>query len=143
MPSRTSPFAALVLSTVMPGLGQIYNRETKKGLVIFASCLGLALFTYWLSDFNKIGPALALVLLWLSAAADAFKVAKTSGQAPEFYYRRTYVVAMLLLVGPLALPLLWQSPNFSTVTRWIWTVIVVGVVLLFIGTPYLAKWLIG
>jgi len=62
---------------------------------------------------------------------------------PEFSYRRTYMVVMLLLVGPLALPLLWQSPNLSTVARWIWTMIVVGVVLLFIGTPYLAKWLIG
>ncbi|HLN86453.1 MAG TPA: DUF5683 domain-containing protein [Candidatus Limnocylindrales bacterium] len=143
MPSRTSPFAALVLSAVLPGLGQIYNRETQKGLVIFASCLGLALFTYWLSDFNKIGPALALVLLWLSAAADAYKVAKTSGQAPEFYYRKTYVVAMLLLVGPLGLPLLWQSPNFSRTARWIWTVVVVAAALMFIATPYLFKWVIG
>jgi hypothetical protein len=53
------------------------------------------------------------------------------------------MVVMLLLVGPLALRLLWQSPNLSTVARWIWTMIVVGVVLLFIGTPYLAKRLIG
>ena len=143
MSMRKNPFAALVLSAIVPGLGQIYSRKTRKGLVIFASCLGLGLFTYWLSGFDKIGPALALVLLWLSAAADAYIVAKTSGQAREFYYRRTYVVAMLLFVGPLALPLLWQSPNFSAAARWIWAVIVVGVVLLFIGTPYLVKRLVG
>ena len=51
-------------------------------------------------------------------------------------------VAMLLLVGPLALPLLWKSPNFTNTTRWVWTVIVVGAALMFIATPYLLKSLI-
>jgi hypothetical protein len=105
--------------------------------------LSLGLLTYWLSGFNKIAAALALLLLWLSAAVDAYKIAKTAGQEAEFYYRKSYVVAMLLLVGPLALPLLWQSPNFSSVARWTWTAIVVGAALLFIATPYLLKWLIG
>jgi hypothetical protein len=50
---------------------------------------------------------------------------------------------MLLLVGPLALPLVWQSPNFSRTSRWVWTVIVVGAVLLFVATPYLIDRLLG
>jgi hypothetical protein len=50
---------------------------------------------------------------------------------------------MLLLVGPLALPLLWQSPNFSATSRWIWAVIVVGAVLMFVATPYIVNHLIG
>ena len=58
-------------------------------------------------------------------------------------FHRAYVVAMLLLVGPLALPLLWQSPNFSNGARWIWTMIVVGAALMFIATPYLFKSVIG
>ena len=58
------------------------------------------------------------MLIWLSAIVDAYKVAKSAGQAAEFYYAKAYVVAMLLLVGPLALPLLWQSPNFSNTARW-------------------------
>jgi hypothetical protein len=49
---------------------------------------------------------------------------------------------MLLLVGPLALPLLWQNPNFSRTARWTWTLIVVGGALLFVTTPYLMHWLI-
>jgi hypothetical protein len=84
-----------------------------------------------------------LLLIWLSAIVDAYKVAKSAGQVAEFYYAKPYVVAMLLLVGPLALPLLWQSPNFSNTTRWTWTVIVVGAALMFITTPYLFKWVIG
>lgn len=143
MPTRTNPFAALILSVIVPGLGQIYNQETKKGLVIFGSCLSLGLFTYWISGLNKIAAALALLLLWISAVADGYKVAKTSGQAAEFYYQKAYVVALLLLVGPLALPLLWRSPNFSRTAQWIWTIIVVGAVLLFIATPYLVKLLIS
>jgi hypothetical protein len=143
MSMRKNPLLALLLSIILPGLGQIYSREIKKGLVIFGSGLSLGLLTYWLSGFNKIAAALALLLLWISAAVDAYKIAKTAGQGAEFYYRKSYVVAMLLLVGPLALPLLWQSPNFSSVARWTWTAIVVGAALLFIATPYLLKWLIG
>jgi TM2 domain-containing membrane protein YozV len=143
MPSQSNPFVALILSVIVPGSGQIYNREVKKGWVILGACLSLGLLTYWIAGLNKITLALALLLLWLSAIVDAYKIAKASGQDSEFYYRRAYVVAMLLLVGPLALPILWQSPNFSRTSRWLWTVIVVGAALLFIATPYLVIQLVG
>jgi peptidoglycan/LPS O-acetylase OafA/YrhL len=110
--------------------------------LIIGSCLGLGLLIYKLPGFNRISLALALLLLWISAIADAYKVARTSGQAADFYYRRPYVVAMLLLIGPLALPLLWQSPNFSRAARWTWSLIVVGGALLFIATPYFMNWVI-
>jgi TM2 domain-containing membrane protein YozV len=142
MPAPRNSLTAAVLSAIVPGSGQIYNQELKKGLVIFGSCLSLGLLSYWISGLNKISTLLALWLLWISAVADAYKVAKSSGRAVDFYYRRPYVVAMLLLVGPLALPLLWQSPNFSRNARWIWTIIVVGGALLFVSTPYLMNWLI-
>ena len=132
----------MVLSVSVPGLGQIYNREIKKGLVIFGSCLSLGLLTYWISCLNKFSTALALILVWISATIDAYKVATTAGQSSDFYYREPYIVAMLLLVGPLALPLLWQSPYFSWIARWIWTAIVVVASLLFIATPYLMRLLI-
>ena len=127
---------------LIPGLGQIYNREQKKGWVIIACCLVLGTAVYWLSGFNAITAALALLLLWLSAIIDAYKVAKSAGQTAEFYYAKSYVITMLLLVGPLALPLLWQSPNFTNTARWVWTVIVVGAGLLFVVTPYLLRSLV-
>ncbi|HEY6367980.1 MAG TPA: DUF5683 domain-containing protein [Candidatus Binatia bacterium] len=142
MPVSRIPLIAAVLSAIVPGLGQIYNQEIKKGVVIFGSCLSLGLLSYWISGLNKISTLLALLLLWISAVTDAYKAAKASAQASDFYYRRPYVVAMLLLVGPLALPLLWQSPNFSRTARWTWTIIVVGAALLFVATPYLMNWLI-
>ena len=139
MSAPTNRFAALLLSALIPGLGQIYNREIKKGLILFASCLSLGLLSYWLGGFNRVALALALLLLWVSAVVDAYQSAKTSGRSADFYYQRPYVVTMLLLVGPLALPLLWQSPNFSRAGRWLWTIIVVGAALLFVATPYLVK----
>jgi TM2 domain-containing membrane protein YozV len=142
LPNRSNPLLASLLSTIVPGSGQLYNGETKKGWLIIGSCLSLALLTYGLQGFHRISPALALLLLWVSAIADAYKVAQCSGQGSDFYYRRPYVVAMLLFVGPLALPLLWQSPHFSRTARWIWTAIVVGAAVLFVTTPYLVDWLI-
>jgi len=142
MTTQSNPFLAVILSAILPGLGQIYNQEQKKGWVIIGCCLVLSLAVYWFSGLNAVTFALALLLIWISAIVDAYKVAKSAGQAAEFYYAKSYVVAMLLLVGPLALPLLWQSPNFSSGARWVWTVIVVGTALLFIATPYLLKSLI-
>lgn len=140
MPERKSPFAALALSAVIPGLGQLYNKEKGKGLVIVGSCLGLGLLIYWQSGLNKITFILALLLVWVSAVVDAYKTAQASGQPSDFYYRKAYVVSLLLLVGPFALPLLWRSPHFSSAARWTWTAIVGGAVLLFVLTPYLTDW---
>ena len=64
MSTRSNTWVALLLAAVVPGLGQIYNGETKKGLVIFGACLSLGLFGYWISGFNKIAAVLALLLAW-------------------------------------------------------------------------------
>jgi len=139
MPASSNPQIALLYSVLLPGLGQIYNRDTTKGLIIFGSAAGLGILGFWFSGFNRFAMLLALLLLWVSAATDAFQMAKHAGKAAEFYYRKPFIVTMLLLVGPLALPLLWKSTNFSPTARWLWTVLVVSVALLFIATPYLLK----
>ena len=143
MSDRRNPLVALSLSVIVPGLGQLYNREFGKGLVIIGSCFGLGLLIYSQAGLNRITFALALLLVWISAIADAYKSAQAFGQPPDFYYRKTYVVSLLLLVGPFALPLLWQSPYFSRTARWTWTVIVSGAALLFILTPYLTSRALG
>lgn len=139
MSINSTPRVALLRSVLLPGLGQIYNRQRKKGLVIFASAVGLGVLGSWFSGFNRFAMLLALMLLWVSAATDAYHMAKNSGRPAEFYYRKSFIVPMLLLVGPLALPLLWKSTNFSRTARWLWTIVVVSVALLFIATPYLLK----
>ena len=129
--------------SVLPGSGQIYNNEISKGLVIAGSCLVLGLGTWWLSGVTRFTVGLALLVVWISAIVDAYKTAKTFGRPLDWYHRVSYVVAMLLLVGPLALPLLWQSPYFSRLARWAWTLVVVGGLLLLFTIPYLVSWLLA
>ncbi len=129
----------MLLSLLLPGLGHTYNREITKGAVIFGFALSLAALSLVIPGLSKVTALLALLLLWASAAIDAYQMAKVAGQPREFYYRKTFVVAMLFLIGPLALPLLWQSPNFTRIARWLWSILVVGVALLFLATPYLLK----
>ncbi|MGZ8490496.1 MAG: DUF5683 domain-containing protein, partial [Candidatus Binatia bacterium] len=57
MTTRAKSLLALLLSMLLPGLGQIYNQEQKKGWVIFACCLILGIATYWFTGFNAIPAA--------------------------------------------------------------------------------------
>ena len=64
-----NPPAATVLSVLIPGLGQLYNGEMKKGLVMFgAACVGLLL----------LGLGWLAVMIW--SAIDAFQVASGTGK---------------------------------------------------------------
>ena len=137
MATQKKPLIALLLSLIVPGLGQIYNSQLTKGLVIAAICFALGLSSFLLSGLTSLSVALTLILLWVSAILDAYKTAKASGQPSDWYYKAPYVIAMLFLVGPLALPLLWRSPYFSRLARWGWTALVIGAVLFFFAMPYL------
>lgn len=44
----------------------------------------------------------------------------------KWYYRTPSVVVSLLLIGPLALPLVWSHPNYSIITKAIVTILVIG-----------------
>jgi hypothetical protein len=79
----TSPWIALLLSFVMPGLGSAYNGQTTKALVhfaMFASCIQLAAVTNALAFF-----VIGSVGVWLFAAVDAFRTAQLirAGLAPD------------------------------------------------------------
>ena len=142
MTNRKSPAIALLLSLVVPGLGQGYVNEPTKGVVLASICLLLGGGAWWLSGLNRLSFTLALIIVWISTVVDAYKTAQTSGQPQEWYFRKSYVVAMLLLVGPLALPLLWRSPYFTRSAQWGWTGLVTTVALLFFASPYLLHRLI-
>lgn len=80
---RTSPWVAMLLSLVMPGLGSAYNGQTSKALVhfaLFASCIQLAAVTNAVAFF-----VIAAAGVWLFAAVDAFRTAQLirAGLAPD------------------------------------------------------------
>jgi hypothetical protein len=142
MTTQKSPWIALVFSLLVPGLGHLYIKESAKGVLIAGVCLLLGGGMWWLTGVNRLSLGLALVVIWISTALDAYKIAQWSGQPQDWYFRRSYVIPMLLLVGPLALPLLWKSSYFSRSARWRWTGVVLSGVLLLFTTPYLLAWLV-
>ena len=44
----------------------------------------------------------------------------------KWFYRTPSVVVSLLLIGPLALPLVWFHPNYSIITKVIVTILIIG-----------------
>ena len=139
---QKSPLLASLLSLLMPGLGQLYTREVTKAICVLGACLLLGGGVWWFSGLTRLTLGLALLIVWLSSVLDAYKTAQTFGQPQDWYFRKAYVVPMLLLVGPLAFPLLWRSSYFARAAKWGWTSLVTTVALLFLATPYLLQWLI-
>lgn len=72
-----NPFVAAVLSALFPGLGQIYNRELEKGLVVIVASLVALLSALVLVGF-VLYPA-----VWVYAIYDAYTVADRQSQAAE------------------------------------------------------------
>ncbi len=128
-----NPRLALFYSVVVPGLGQLYLGERAKGWTLL--CMGagvvvsLIVSHTWIAWFLMGGIYLAVII---PAALDAFQTA--SGR-PQTFPADTvpYVIVMLLMVGPFAIPLLWQSRKFSNVAKIVWTVVVILIALLAIA----------
>jgi hypothetical protein len=80
--TQTSPFAALILSFICPGLGAAYNGQTHKALIHFAVSVGLFQMAIMLKMplfvFGVLG-------MWLYSAVDAWKTARLirSGAKPD------------------------------------------------------------
>ena len=80
--AQTSPFAALILSFICPGLGAAYNGQTYKALIYFAVSVGLfqmaILAGMPLFVFGVLG-------MWLYSAVDAWRTARLirSGAKPD------------------------------------------------------------
>ncbi len=152
MTSRS--FIAAGLSCLLPGLGQLHNKEIAKGVALLCTAAGLLGGLLW----SIIGPetsrswlsalllAALIPLVWLPAILDAHQRARGLPATFLSDTRRWYVVMMLLSVGPMAVPLLWQSPGFSRAAKVSWTIVVLSialaaVALLLAAGPEMERWL--
>ncbi|MFA7254598.1 MAG: hypothetical protein WC133_00665 [Candidatus Omnitrophota bacterium] len=125
---------ALIYSIVAPGLGQLYLGERAKGWTLLCMSAGvvvsLIISHTAIALFLMGGIYLAVMI---PAARDAFQTA--SGQSRTFVANTVpYVIMMLLMIGPFAIPLLWQSAKFSKTAKILWTVAVILIALLGIAT---------
>jgi hypothetical protein len=96
---KTSPFVAVLLSFIVPGLGAAYNGQTSKALVhftIFASFFQMATVTDGTAFF-----VLGVIGTWLFAAVDAARTAQLirAGLAPD---AESDAIARRLYGNPLA-----------------------------------------
>ena len=134
---RRSPYIAAGLSLIAPGAGQIYSGDRPKGVALLCITAGLwasAILT--MAGAAAAGSVLTMLLLvvvylfvLIPAVLDAYRAGE--GQTAVITGEKLwYVVMMLLAVGPLALPLLWQSGRFSRATKLAWTVAVIIIALL-------------
>ncbi len=78
-----NPIVAVIASFLIPGLGQIYNGEVRKGIGFLIIAIIFALI--WLSLLQMQQPHMtgavlaaggAYVLLWIGSMYDAYKAAK-------------------------------------------------------------------
>ena len=119
------------------GRGAALQRRSATGVALLCITAGVwasAILT--MAGVAAAGSALTMSLLavvYLFVLAPAVLDAYRAGQgrsAAVAGERLWYVVMMLAAVGPLALPLLWQSRRFSRATKLAWTAAVIIIALL-------------
>lgn len=65
-----------VLSTIIPGLGQIYNGQIKKGVPIIIASIVLLILAIAMRMPERIGVYVAYILLWMLSIFDAYRSAE-------------------------------------------------------------------
>jgi TM2 domain-containing membrane protein YozV len=151
------PRLALFYSVMVPGLGQIYLGERAKGWTFL--CMGAGVAVSLIVSHTVVACFLMggiYLAVMIPAALDAFQTAlgrpRTFSVPIPVNFRESeigavqcaihdkkikawagdtipYVIVMLLLVGPFAIPLLWQSRRFSSRAKIVWTAVVIGIAL--------------
>ena len=122
-----NPKIAFISSLLLPGLGQLYLNEKPKALSLLCITAGMA-FSAMVSRSGVFFFLLAPIYLFIAvpAALDAYQTA--SGRPRTFKGDSVpYVIILLCVVGPFALPLLWQSPRFSKTVKVLLTIFVTAV----------------
>lgn len=84
MAKNKSPILAAVLSFLIPGFGQVYSGERRKGMGFFLVGTAFTTFEIFLIGNNyrgtELGPiivaGISIILLWISIVYDAYKSAK-------------------------------------------------------------------
>ena len=125
-----SPALAAVLS-LAPGLGHWYVGKTRKAVALGFMDAGMLLaVTLFHSRLTYMLTAFVYLATMAPAMFEAWSTAK-SGRAGFDMDSKPYVIAMLLVTGFNALPLLWQSRSFSRHAKIMWTIAVPTLAALF------------
>ncbi len=77
IPNKKEPVISLILSLFIPGLGQIYNTQIKKGIIMFiAYVLSIVLVYFTWSHFVGFCIMILPLAIWLYSLYDAYRGAR-------------------------------------------------------------------
>lgn len=123
---------AVWLSILLPGAGHLYLGERRGGIALLCVTVSLLLgiIVSLAGPAPLRSPATAVLLLLpyaMLSLPSARSVRNDPGPPPA---SRGYLLVMLAVAGPMALPLLWQSDAFSRAGKIVWTVLVIAIVVI-------------
>ncbi len=78
MKAPLNPYVVLAVATVLPGVGQVLNRQPVRGLVFVCFAILLGGFTLKTAapDVSFVGKMAGGLFVWAMAAFDAYKTAR-------------------------------------------------------------------
>ncbi len=100
---KRNPIIALLLSVVSPGLGQTYNVQLRKGLILYFA--GMIIYYFWflsglLADFKGAVACVILSLgIYLFIIGDALFVAIRKKEANLKFYNKWYFYLAFLILS--------------------------------------------
>lgn len=102
IPGQKKPWLATFLSAIIPGIGQLYNRQIIKGLLLIVAAVVVGGFENRYTWASLIG-----LYVYLFGIKDAFDAAeKQNGSAERFFLQdRTILLFMLVMFTLQAVPL--------------------------------------
>lgn len=71
-----NPGVSAVLSTLIPGLGQIYNGQLRKGIPLLVLSIALLAFSPAIRIPERLVAYLLYLVLWMLGIVDAYKSAE-------------------------------------------------------------------
>ncbi|MDO5861998.1 MAG: zinc-ribbon domain-containing protein [Thermoplasmata archaeon] len=71
MVNKKSDGLAVILSFIIPGLGQLYLGKIDRGLAMLVGGIALGLLSLWL-----LFPAIAYIVVWIYSMYDAYQVSE-------------------------------------------------------------------
>ncbi|MBN1233670.1 MAG: hypothetical protein JXA60_09990 [Candidatus Coatesbacteria bacterium] len=78
---ESNPLLACIMSCIVAGLGQIYNRQIAFGIIIFVTFYGTCLIAFLLykkQTWGLVVLCLVMLSIWIFSAINAYQDAKKS-----------------------------------------------------------------
>ena len=70
------PHLVLAVATVLPGMGQVMNRQPMRGLIFVFFAVLLGAFTLKTADVSFVGKTAGALFVWAMAMMDAYRTAR-------------------------------------------------------------------